>query len=381
MPTSSLESIAYRVLARASPPSIEDLIVLMERSEEYAEFMRIVHEFVPEVERDIKVQHSIAARISIFAIAFENRYFPIHPMYRDGMAEGYEDITLHIPIILQSIDWDTYQELSMGEFRAGITFLAYIIENPWQQGEGERLALAETCEQWVSQELLQRVPEEISREDIHLLLDGTRFASVGVVADILHMLTGNCFYDQTQESVHQGSVDLEWRRDNVEALTQSWLQAQVINDKAFKLYEWIDDNPPQRFAELVDFIEARRKFLKLVSQELVEKYKPSKANIQWVENMIGRLSIGSIWVAPLGFAFRKTGPREFTLISREDTPAVDEVLDRTLAICRVAGITVIEGPQARLPLGGEHGINAGPGGTQRIPAITMVAPPDPRRGS
>lgn len=379
MPTSSLESIADRVLARASPPSIENLIVLMERGEDYVEFMRLVHEFVPELEREIKVRHSIATRLSTFAQAFENRYFPLHPMYADGMAEGYGDITCFIPIILQSMDFDTYLELSQGEFNAGITLLAYIIENPWQQGEGERLALTETCEQWVSRELLQRLPEEIPREDIHLLLDGTRFESVGVVADILHMLTGNCFYDEDRESIHQGCLDLEWTRENVERLTEKWLQAQVLNDKAFKLYEWIDENPPQRFAELVDFIEARRKFLKLAPQELVERYKPSKANIQWVNNMIGELSTGSFWIAPVGFIFRKTGPREFTLVSRDDTPAADEVLGRTLAICRVAGITVIEGLQARLSLGGEHGINAGPGGTQRIPAITMVAPPDPRR--
>jgi len=174
--------------------------MLMERSEGYAEFMRLVHEFVPEVESEIKVQPSIAARLSTFAQAFENRYFPLHPMYADGMGEGYEDITGFIPIVLQSMDFDTYLELAQGDFNAGITLLAYIIENPWQQGEGERLALAEACEQWVSRELLLRVPEEITREDIHLLLDGTQFEPVGVVVDILHMLTGNCFFDEDQES-------------------------------------------------------------------------------------------------------------------------------------------------------------------------------------
>ena len=378
MPTSSLESIASRVLARASPPSIDALIAAMERSEEYAEFMRIVREFVPEVEREIRIQGSVAARIATFALAFENRYFPIHPMFADGQAESYEDVTIHIPIILQSMDWDTYQELSMGEFRPGLTLLAYVIEDPWQQGEGERLALAETCTQWVPQHTLERVPQEISREDIHTLLDGTRFESVGIVADIIHMLTGNCFYDEDQESAHQGAADLEWTRENVEALTRQWLQAQVIRDKESKLYEWLEQNPPQRFAELVDFIEERRRFLKLVPQEMVEKYQPSKANIQWVNNMIGKLSIGGTWIAPVGFILRKTGPREFTLISRKDTPAADEVLGRTLAICRVAGITVTEGLQARLPIGGEHAINAGQTGTQRVPAITMAAPPDPR---
>ena len=353
----------------------------MERSEEYAEFMRIVREFVPEAEREIRIQGSVATRIATFALAFENRYFPIHPMFADGQAESYEDVTIHIPIILQSMDWDTYQELSMGEFRPGLTLLAYVIEDPWQQGEGERLALAETCTQWVPQHTLERVPQEISREDIHSLLGGTRFESVGIVADIIHMLTGNCFYDEDQESVHQGAADLEWTRENVEALTRQWLQAQVIRDKESKLYEWLEQDPPQRFAELVDFIEERRRFLKLVPQELVEKYQPSKANIQWVNNMIGKLSIGGTWIAPVGFILRKTGPREFTLISREDTPAADEVLSRTMAICRVAGITVTEALQARLPIGGGHGIDAGQTGTQGVPTITMASPPDPRHRS
>ncbi len=375
MPVSSLESIASRVLTRASPPSIAALIAVMERSEEYAEFMRIVHEVVPESKADIKREHSIAARVAMFATAFENRYFPLHPMFAGGMAESYEDITEYIPIILRSIDWDNYRGFSGGEFRPGLTLLAYLIGDPWQEGEGERIALAETCVQWVPQHILQRVPEEISRTDIHALLDGTRFESVGIVADILHMTTHNCFYDEDQESVHQGAVDLEWRRENVEVLTQKWLQAEVIDDKECKLYEWLEEDLPQRFTELIDFIEERKKFLKLVPQELVDKFQPSKAVIQWMNNLIGKLSLDGIWGAPVGFIFRKTGPREWTLISRSDTPACDEVLDRTLAVCRVAGITVIQDLQARLSIGGEHGINEGR--AQRVPAITMAAPPDP----
>jgi len=195
---------------------------------------------------------------------------------------------------------------------------------------------------------------------------------------MLHMLTGNCFYDESQESADQNSTDLEWTRENVEELTRKWLQAQVLRDKAENLYEYLEQDPPGHFAELVDFIEARKKFLKIAPKDLVEKYKPSKANIQWINNLVKKLSIGSFWVAPIGFTFRKTGERELSLISYRDTAAVREVLERTLAICRVSGITVTYDVQARFPEGGDHDDNRGTTGTQRVPAITMAVAPDPR---
>lgn len=367
---SPLESLGQELITRASPPSIACLLGCLERGESYREFMRLVHEFVPEVEREIQRLSTPGAKLQLFAKTFDNRYFPLHPMFEDGMAEAYEVLTLNIPVILRSINWEDYGEISEGLYRPAIMLIAYLAEDPWQQGEGERIALAEACTEYVPAAILKRVPEEIPREELHRLLHGTRFEGIFIAADIIHMDTGNCFFDEDRESIYQGSADLDWTADNVKELTQKWLEANVLEDKAVEIYDWLEQKPAARFAEIIDFIEARRKQLSCPPPKAKDGYEPTKANIQWVTNLVKKMKVGTVWIAPLGFSFIKVGESHLCLIDFKDTPQVREVLERTLIIGRIAGIVM--DTQMRFPEGGVHGPTS-----RRLPAITMASPPIP----
>ena len=70
------------------------------------------------------------------------------------------------------------------------------------------------------------------------------------------------------------------------------------------------------------------------------KYKPSVSDIEWVRNLVESLSVGGVWVAPMGFSMVKVAERKIELREAEDTPEVKEVIQRTIVVAKRAGIEV-----------------------------------------
>jgi len=99
MPTSVLESLGSRLAVLASPPSIRDLMSCMEASEEQGEFMRLVRQYTPEMEPEIKRAHGPAAKMLIFAQAFERHHFPLWYHFQEGGAEEYSELVQWPPSI------------------------------------------------------------------------------------------------------------------------------------------------------------------------------------------------------------------------------------------------------------------------------------------
>jgi hypothetical protein len=92
---------------------------------------------------------------------------------------------------------------------------------------------------------------------MHRWLDDTRFEGVAVMADMLWHDTGSVFLDADEESMPMAV----WSMENVLALTQDWLLARRLEDQVNELCEWLEDEEasrPERFRELLDFIDQRR---------------------------------------------------------------------------------------------------------------------------
>ena len=70
------------------------------------------------------------------------------------------------------------------------------------------------------------------------------------------------------------------------------------------------------------------------------KYKPSASDIDWVTNLVESLSVGGVWVAPMGFAMVKVAENRIELREAKDTPEVKEIIRRTLLVAKRAGIEV-----------------------------------------
>ena len=350
MANTALATLRQKLITRAAPPSIRDLRQLLLSSENYAEFMRIVTQFTPEIEADVRRIAGVEGKVALFATTFERRYFPLHPVFSEGGAEDYTDICCQIPIVVMSINWDAYHELAAENFREGLMLAAYVLADPYggiEAGEGERVVLADACSRFVRREDLERVPPGgLSQQDAHKLLDGTRFEALATVGDILNFDTGDCFHDNDEEQVSQGGANLEWTRENVEDITKDWLKAQVTEDKARNFYVWLETDKPAHFTELLDFIEARQKKLRAMPAKVVStpEFKPCRADIEWLAAMVRNLSIGGIWKAPMGFTFVKVAENHIRLQQASASPKLRadalEVINRTVLVGKEGGIKV-----------------------------------------
>ena len=386
MSTSALAELGRKLKARAAPPSQADLRSKLSICGGYIEFMRLVHEFVPEIEEEVRSANGVAAKMQLFAIAFEGKHFPLYPHLSEGDSEEYEELSSYIPVIVTCLDYDDYETIADGSWRYGIALAAYVLEDPYsphQEGchsaiylhdSGARISIGEACAKIVSIEVLKRVPKDgISLEDAHKLLDGTRLEGLATVGDILHFNTGDPFHDNDRESVNQGGPGLEWTRENVDDITQGWLKAEDIDGKANQFYDWIEENPEQRLTELLDFIEARRKELNPKPQkiEIVGKFKPRDSDRIWLKDLVKRLSVGGTWIAPAGFIFEKVSNKEIKLIGASQDPRLHaeamELIFRTIAVGKDAHIRVNIDDLETFLIGGAYDAQArrplGTGGT------------------
>jgi hypothetical protein len=331
------------------------------RSEDYWEFLRIVHEFTPEAEDEVRQQLYANTKMAVFAQAFERRYFPLYPSFTDGLGEEYEQLTNFIPLVLRSINADAYSDLATGGYDLGFVLAAYLNADPYEDYRGEeRISLGDACLKDVPQEILTRVPDGGFRlKDLHMLLDGTRFEGLAIVGDVLNFATDNCFYDNDEESVAQGGEDLEWTRKNVEFFTSEWLKSEDIDNKMGHFCGWLKEAPSAHFEELLNFIETRHKAL---PRRVVPRpqFHPSQSDRQWLFELVKNLSLGGIWKAPMGFTFEKVGEhkirlKEFKLNNPKELNHVLEAIGRTVIVGESLGIEV----DTEILEGGEHGTNAG----------------------
>jgi hypothetical protein len=253
VPDGPLSVLAGR-LRRLAVPSLSSLIAQLEGAEEYQEFAALVRELLPERELDILGMSTPEEQIAAFAQFFEDRYFPLDDSFKYGDVESYTDLTRGIPIVPLGLSYDDYHEITW-DWREGYQLMTYLVQSPY---DDVRASLAEACAEHVPEELLRQVPEEgFSPGELHRLLDESPYRGLALWADIVWGNTGNVFLDTDLELLWQEGFP-PWDRETVENLTREWQQAEVIQREVFDLAEWLEQDPAERFGELLNFILERR---------------------------------------------------------------------------------------------------------------------------
>ena len=245
-------------LRSLGPPSLAILLARFASADDYRDFVTLVREFLPEREHEILRQPDPVNQIATFVSHFTDRYFPLEEGFCD-MVEGYEEFLIHIPVQVMGIGYDDYHEIP-DQYRLGYQLMTYLLEDPYEGEEGDaRIALAEACRKHMPVDLLHRVPGGgLSFDDAHQFLDNTPYAAVANWGDVLTANTGVPFLDIDYDSLYQCEVP-QWTREWVEDLTQAWQRAEVINQSIFRLAEWLEEDPPNRFREIIDFIEGKNR--------------------------------------------------------------------------------------------------------------------------
>lgn len=242
------------LLLRRAPPSLAGLLHLIVPDEGYLEFLNIVRNLVPDYQGEILGAGSPGLQIVLFAARFREQYFPI-PMLEDGYYDdfGYYDLAHGLPLWSLGMGWDDWHELP--DSRLGHRLLMCLVESPWFQDGGARIALMESCLEHVPAEIMRRVPADgYNPVLLHEWLDDGQYSAVAVNADMAWHETGSIFLDMDEEEWNFATWDLE----TVVDLTQQWQRADNLTDQVVELEEWLEADPPVRFGQLLDYIDSRR---------------------------------------------------------------------------------------------------------------------------
>jgi hypothetical protein len=251
---SPLLALASKLLARRIP-SLSSLVAQISDAENYAEFVQMVKTYLLEREQDILGESTPQAQIARFASFFEDRYFPLEEIFKWGDIEGYSEIACRIPVVVMGLSYDDYHE--MPEYRPGAQLMTFLIESPWES-EDTNVSLAEACAEHVPVPLVERAGKiRLLYLQAHELLKGTKYEPLALWADRLYYNTGNFFLDTAYEMLWD-SMPPDWSPENVKELTKQWKQAEVHENKTGELMEWLEQDLPGHFEELVAFIEGRK---------------------------------------------------------------------------------------------------------------------------
>jgi hypothetical protein len=260
-PTTPLAALREK-LHDVHPPSISLIMSLFQNVETYNDFVKLVRDFLPEREKEILEKPSPSAQIAAFASYFEDRYLPLHPVFKDGEVEDdYYELLRDIPVMVMGFGWEDYHELNNA--RLGLQLMCYLFEPPFEgdsEQAGERIALIDGFSPEYQREA-QRIPAGgISLDDARLIFKGKKWIGLRNCAEYINQATDNWFLDIDDEM--RGDMQpMEWDKETVASMTQEWLKADAFYGKIMEFALWLENKKEgvTHFKKTVDFFLANKK--------------------------------------------------------------------------------------------------------------------------
>ena len=204
-----------------------------------------------------------ARRVERFANLFGERHFPLYAPIIEFWTEAEDEppwswLRRGIPFDLMGFGYDGLHEMWNG-YREGLSAMALLVKPPdayYDGPDGLRVAWLESAAAHIPQETLLRVPEGRNtpgRPDRGAEREqdsrGRRKPAPGSWAR-----PGNFFLDHNYED---GSLRRLRRplggRDHRGGQPRSGSRASALMDSVCKLGDWLEEDLPGRFAEMLDF--------------------------------------------------------------------------------------------------------------------------------
>lgn len=236
-----------KVFHRLFPPSVSHLAAFLRGSESFPDFVRMIREYLPESETDILLLDTIGDQIAEFGERFSLKYFPLDHYITSGDADTYDDLLTYMPIEVGGIDSYAYHEMPQQGTKADLVMCALVEEQ--YLSDGARIAIIEKCAEFISREMLEKIPEGgFTLRDLELCLTGTPYEPLIMWSRMLNHETGNFFLDTEPEELtmsygHGSSGDPQWDPETVEFLTGAWKEAEVLWADILKLEKMIEEDP------------------------------------------------------------------------------------------------------------------------------------------
>ncbi len=247
-------SILAKILI-TGPPRLTALIDLLENSESIARFLDLVREYVPEYEAEI-MGVDMDNRVRLFKHYFDPRYFPLSDQI-DLDEFTIEDFLTVIPVDLMGFSYKDYHNFE--DFRPSYVLMLSLIETPYlDDAEGGRVPILEAAGDIVGKGVVSLIPPDgWNLEDLHRMLDGSKYDGVLAFADWVNENTGCWQLDCNYEN-YEGE---RWDSNIVSSLANQWPEVVDIQNKIQKMAEWLEEDLKHNFEELLSHMLNRKDFI------------------------------------------------------------------------------------------------------------------------
>ena len=224
--------------------------------------MGLVRRLFPQEAEAALSAPDVRTRVERFANLFGERHFPLYAPFiefwleEEGEEPPWSWLRRGIPFDLMGFGYDGLHEMWNG-YREGLSAMALLVKpsDVYYDGpDGLRVAWLESAAERIPQETLLRVPEGgIPLDDLASALKGTRFEGTAQACSWVLAETGNFFLDHTyDDGSYDGFAD-PWEDDIIAEGTEEWRKASALMDSVSKLTDWLEEDLPGRFAEMLDF--------------------------------------------------------------------------------------------------------------------------------
>ena len=258
-----LSGLATLLLRR--PPSLRELVTLVGYADDYAWFAGLVRRLFPNEAEAALAAPDLRTRAERFASLFGARHFPLYQPYfefflEDGDEPPWSWLRRGIPFDLMGFGYDGLHEMWNG-YRDGLSAMALLVrpaEVYYDGPDGLRVAWLESAAERIPQETLERIPQGgIPLDDLAEALKETRFEGAAQACSWVMAETGNFFLDHCYDNGSFDGFADPWDDDIIAEGTAEWRKANALMDSVCKLGDWLEDDLPARFAEMLDFTFAR----------------------------------------------------------------------------------------------------------------------------
>ena len=259
-----LSGLANQLLRR--PPSLRELVTLVGYADDYAWFVGLVRRLFPQEAEAALSAPDIRGRVERFANLFGERHFPLYAPFiefwteEEGEQPPWSWLRQGIPFDLMGFGYDGLHEMWDG-YREGFSALVLLAQPPdssYMADDGIRVAWLESAAERIPQETLERIPQGgIPLDDLTDALRETGFEGAAQAASWVFAETGNFFLDHTYEDGNYDGFSDPWDDDIIEEGTEEWRKAVALMDSVGKLTDWLEEDIPGRFAEMLAFVLGR----------------------------------------------------------------------------------------------------------------------------
>ena len=258
-----LSRVAEMLLRR--PPSLREQVTLVAYADDYSWFTGLVRRLFPQEAEAVLSPPNARERVEGFARTFEQRHFPLYaPFFDYYLSEedepAFTALRRGIPYDLQGVGYEGLHEMWNG-YREGLSALALLVKPPesfYMEPDEIRVAWLESASARIPQDTLLRIPEGgIPLEALTEAVRETRFEGAVQAASWVWAETGNLFLDCCYEDgFYDGFAD-PWEDEIIQQATEEWRRARAVLDSVFNLADWLEEDLPGRFAEMLDDILGR----------------------------------------------------------------------------------------------------------------------------